>query len=61
MNDVVLKELIQKWKRDAVAPDCMDGSQEAREGNALAKGVRIGLQSCASDLHDLIKLLGDLK
>ena len=59
MNDAVLKELAAKWKRDAVPPECVDGSPESKAGNALAHGVRIGLQKCSDDILALIKLMGD--
>ena len=59
MNDTVLKELAAKWKRDAVPPEVVDGSLEAKASNALAQGVRIGLEKCAGDLLSIIKLLGD--
>jgi hypothetical protein len=59
MNDKVLKELASKWLRDAKPPEVSDGSEEAKLGNALAKGVRIGLEECAGDLLSIIKLLGD--
>lgn len=59
MNNTVLKELAAKWKRDAVPPEVVDGSLEAKTGNVLAHGVRIGLEKCAGDLLSIIKLLGD--
>jgi hypothetical protein len=58
MNEIVLKELAKKWKADAEPPQCEDGSDDAKLGNALGKGVRIGLNSCADDLLAIIKLLG---
>ena len=58
MNDQVLKELATKWLRDAKPPEAMDGSDDVKLGNALAKGVRIGLEKCAGDLLSIIKLLG---
>ncbi len=59
MNDAVLKELAAKWLRDAKPPEVADGSDEAKLGNALAKGVRMGLEKCAGDLLSIVKLLGD--
>lgn len=59
MNDAVLKALIAKWKRDAVPPEVEDGSAGAAVGNALSKGVRIAIEKCATDLEDLIRLLGE--
>ena len=59
MKDAVLKELATKWLRDAKPPEIMDGSEDAKLGNALAKGIRIGLEKCAGDLLSIIKLLGD--
>lgn len=58
MNEIVLKELAAKWARDAIQPNTEDGSPDAALGNALGKGVRMGLNSCASDLLKLIELLG---
>ena len=58
MKDAVLKELATKWLRDAKPPEIMDGGEDAKLGNALAKGVRIGLEKCAGDLLSIIKLLG---
>ena len=59
MNDTVLKELATKWLRNAKPPEVSDGSPDAAIGNAIAKGVRIGLEKCADDLLSIIKLLGD--
>ena len=59
MKDVVLKELAAKWRRDAKPPEVMDGSPEAASSNALVKGVRVGMEKCASDLLQLMQLLGD--
>lgn len=59
MNETVLKELASRWKRDARPPEVVDGSPEAIASNALAKGMRFGLEKCADDLQSLIKLLGE--
>ena len=59
ISEQTLKELAAKWDKDAIPPDCIDGSPEAKESNALAKGLRIGLEACARDLRILIKLLGE--
>jgi hypothetical protein len=59
ISEQTLKELAAKWDKDAIPPDCIDGSEEAKLGNALAKGIRLGLETCARDLRILVKLLGE--
>ena len=59
MKDAVLKEPATKWLRDAKPPEISNGSPDAALGNALEKGVRIGLEKCAGDLLSIIKLLGN--
>ena len=59
MKNVVLQELAAKWLRDAKPPEVMDGSPEAAVSNALAKGMRLAMDGCASDLLQLMQLLGD--
>lgn len=61
MKDATLLELADKWARDAVPPEVMDGSPAAIGANALAKGIRISLEKCASDLRLLVDLLGETK
>ena len=58
MNEEVLKELAAKWKHDAKPLEITDGSPDAALGNALSKGVRIGLEKCSDDLLKIIELLG---
>lgn len=58
MRESVLKALIEKWVNDSESPECEDGSESARIGNARAEGVRNGIAICANNLCDLIKLLG---
>ena len=59
MKNSTLMELVAKWERDAKPPVVEDGGESAKLGNALAKGVRVGLGSAANDLKALILLLGN--
>lgn len=58
MKDAVLLELAARWERDAVAPECQDGSPAAVVSNAEAHGRRQGLRECADALRMLVQLLG---
>ena len=58
MKDAVLLELVARWEREAVAPDCEDGSLEAQRGNDIARGRREGLRECADALRMLISIIG---
>ena len=58
MKDAVLMELASRWERDAMAPECQDGSPEAAIRNAEAHGRRQGLRECADGLRMLVQLLG---
>ena len=59
MKEQILNELAAKWERDAVPPNCEDGSESAKIGNARADGFRKGQAQCADQLRQLIKLLGE--
>lgn len=59
MKDAVLLELAARWERDAKAPDCEDGSEEAKISNAKARGERETLRMCADTLRSLVQMLGD--
>jgi len=59
MKDVVLKELAQKWIRNAKTPEVADGSPDAAISNDIGRGIRMGMDGCASDLLQLMQLLGD--
>ena len=59
MKDVVLKELAAKWIRDAKPPEVISGHEDDKLSNALAKGMRLAVDGCASDLLQLMQLLGD--
>lgn len=61
MKDEILKALAEKWVREAAEPEVQDGSAEAQIGNALSKGVRMGMNRCAADVGRLIDLLGETK
>lgn len=62
MNDLVLRKLAEKWKREAasaviqVAPmmDAQDGRRQGREEGRLD-----ALNKCADDIERLLELLGD--
>ena len=49
MKEHILNELAAKWERDAAPPNCEDGSDGFRKGQA----------QCADQLRQLIKLLGE--
>lgn len=57
MNEHVLLELAKKWEAVSKEPETQDGSESAELGNALRKGVRLGLAQAASELRLLVKLL----
>lgn len=57
MNEHVLLELAKKWEAVSKDPEIQDESESAKLGNALSKGVRIGLSQAASELRLLVKLL----
>ena len=59
MKEQILTALAEKWERDAAPPNCEDGSEHARIGNARADGFRKGQAQCADQLRQLIKLLGE--
>lgn len=58
MKDAVLLELASRWERDAVAPECEDGSPEAAHRNAVEHGIRQGRRERAEALRMLVQLLG---
>ena len=58
MKDAILLELAARWERDAVAPQCEDGSPDAQRGNNIAQGRREGKRECADALRSLVQLLG---
>ena len=59
MKDAVLLELAARWEREAVAPDCSDGSESAKAPNAIAQGERQALRACADTLRSLVQMLGE--
>lgn len=59
MNDAVLLELARRWEREAVAPDCADGSEAAKVPNAIAHGERQAMRACADTLRSLVQMIGD--
>lgn len=59
MKDAVLLELAKRWEREATAPNCEDGSDDAKVGNAIAKGRREAKRECADGLRMLVGMLGD--
>ena len=58
MNTAVLLELIRRWEHDATEPTVMDGSEQAKVPNAIARGQREAKRECADALRMLISLLG---
>ena len=59
MKDAVLLELAERWEREAVEPDCQDGSDEAKIPNAKAQERRECKRECADTLRTLVDMLGD--
>ena len=55
MNNEVLLELVNKWEKEAIEPECQD---EAEIENAVNRGTRSKAGKCAEDLNLLIKLIG---
>lgn len=55
----ILLELARRWEEDAVTPQCQDGAEEAKIGNAIAKGERQAKRECADALKTLVHLLGE--
>lgn len=58
INTAVLLELIRRWEYESVEPTVMDGSEQAKVSNAIAKGQREAKRECADALRMLISLLG---
>lgn len=58
MKDAVLLELAARWERDAITPDCQDGSPEAEIPNAKAEGHRECKRECADTLRALVDMFG---
>jgi len=59
MKDVVLIELANRWEADSIQPDTEKGAEEAKIGNAIAKGRRVAKQECATTLKRLVSILGE--
>ena len=59
MKDAVILELARRWETDAVEPEVQDGSEEAKIGNAIAKGERQTKRECADALRMLVSMLGE--
>ena len=59
MKDTILIELAARWKREAKAPECEDGSTQAAINNAIGKGARDAKRECADKLEALVIILGD--
>ena len=58
MKDAILIELAARWDRDAVAPQCEDGSEEAKIRNAVNRGERQAKRECADTIRTLVQLVG---
>lgn len=59
MKDTILMELAERWRREAKAPECEDGSTQAVINNAVGKGAREAKRECADKLEALVNILGD--
>lgn len=59
MNPVILIELAKKWEAMSKEPETQDGSEKARLGNAKSEGMRLARAECASQLRQVILLLGE--
>lgn len=58
MKKEVVQELARKWAELSKEPECMDGSDEARESNAMEAGYRRGLKTCSEQLIAITEILG---
>lgn len=58
MKDAILIELAARWDRDAVSPQCDDGSEEAKVANAVRRGERQAKRECADTIRTLVQMLG---
>ncbi len=56
LNAEVLFALIEKWEKDGEHPQTEDGSPDAMLQNASDHGKRQGINRCAKDLKEVIKL-----
>lgn len=59
MKSSILLELTRRWEQDSAEPQCQNGSEEAKIGNAIAKGERQAKRECADALKMLVYLLGE--
>lgn len=57
IKNAVVNQIIEKWNLDARNPECEDGSESAKIGNARASGKREGIAFCADQLRALVELL----
>jgi hypothetical protein len=62
MDNVILLELIKKWKKQAEPTDQTDTGDEVENGRAKAwkKGYMVAKSDCAADLKTLIEIIGGL-
>ena len=58
MKKEVLLALAERWERDAVTPECANGSKSSEIPNAVAEGIRQGKRECSDGLRTLIEMLG---
>lgn len=54
MKTETLENLVETWTEKAKAPEVEDGSPEAAESRARARGFREGLAKAANDLKALL-------
>lgn len=61
MKDIILRELADRWNKEANYTEDQDGSESAKISNAMMTGERKQLKECAEELLTLIDILGDDK
>ena len=57
IKNAVIEAIIEKWNLEARSPECEDGSDHAKLGNARNHGRREGMANCADQLRVLVDLL----
>jgi hypothetical protein len=59
MNPVILIELARKWEAMAKTPNHINGVESAQLSNARDEGSRAARSECATQLRQVVLLLGD--
>jgi hypothetical protein len=57
IKNAVIEAMIEKWNLEARNPECEDGSESAKLGNAKNHGRREAIAKCADQLQVLLNLL----